>query len=59
VAKESSDNARRSEEEEGYWCSGWVSSTVALAPAINEEQGRVTAMRWKGADTRRKTERQR
>jgi hypothetical protein len=32
---------------------------VALAPAINEEQGRVTAMRWKGADTRRKTERRR
>jgi hypothetical protein len=46
-------------DKEEYRRSEYVFNAVALAPAINEEQGRVTAMRWKGADTRRKTERRR
>jgi hypothetical protein len=37
VAGNFSGDARRSEEEEEYWCSGLVCSAVAIAPAINGE----------------------
>ena len=37
VAGNFSGDARRSEEEEEYWRSGLVSSTVAITPAINGE----------------------
>ena len=55
VAGNFSGDARRSEEEEEYWRSGLVSSAVAIAPAINGEPLRLTAMWWKVRATRRTT----
>jgi hypothetical protein len=42
-------------DREEPWLSGFVSSTLAVIPAINGESLRLTAMRWRGLDTRRTT----
>jgi hypothetical protein len=42
VARNSSDDARRSEEGKFHWRSGLVSYTVAFTPVINGELKQVT-----------------
>jgi hypothetical protein len=43
--------------QEEYWRNEFVSHGVAVTPVINGEREQVTALRWKGIDTRHKAER--
>jgi hypothetical protein len=51
VAGNFSGDARRSEEEEEYWRSGFVASAVAITPASHRESQRFTVTRWKHSGT--------
>jgi hypothetical protein len=54
VAVNLGDDAWRPRKQGAIGAVDWCPVTVAISPAINGELKRVTAMRWRCLDTRRK-----